>query len=561
MARNESNQNAADNFAVLDIETDPFKKGRMEIAPFCAGFYDGKLLQTFWGADCIQQLIALCRKTKKKIIYAHNGGNFDFHFLLEHLPVADCKFLCIGKRIVQIKTPWGFEFRDSFAIIPKALAAYHKTKISYRHFERGVREKYRKQILDYLGDDLRDLFKMVSGFMARFPAELTLASATFKLLQKEFGADTGRSTAEYDAMLRPFYFAGRVQFWRLGAVPFPCATVDINSAFPWAMTKPHAHGFEFKVGTKIPKRNAEQSFFVVTCDGGGELPWRKPDGGVDFPFGEKDFFVTGWELLAALEVGAVKNLKIHQVLTPKETRDFARFVNHFYKAKVDAKRRGDKEEEFFNKIVLNGGYGKLALNPRRFSEVAVTGIYDTPPDVDGKTKKKRKANAALAGWSVQWDDTERGLTFHSRPSYREGIDKFVNVATAASITGCVRAFLIRSKAKCKNVVYCDTDSLTAGDVSALKMSDALGDWKLEMTYPKNGFHIAGKKLYAGLGRKPGKAEKEWKTASKGVRLSPQKIVAVAKGAERTHVSQAPTFSVFSPPRFVRRTVRRADAME
>ena len=551
-------------FGVGDLETDPFAPGRMQIEPFCSGFFDGEVMQKFWGADCVEKLVAAMRQAAKRgveIIYFHNGGNFDFHFLLPFLPVADCKFLCIGKRIVQIKTPFGFELRDSFAIIPKALGAYNKTKISYRKFERNVRDKYRKEILSYLGDDLTDLFNMVKGFLDRFPAEVTLASATFKLLQKEYGADTGRSSEAYDSAMRPFYFAGRVQFWQLGRVKGRCHTVDINSAFPWAMTFPHAHGTEFKSGTKIPKKNAEQSFFVVECDSKGELPKRKDDGGVDFPVGRHLFRVTGWELLAAIEVGAVSGLKIHQVLTPKKTKDFARFVHNFYDAKVAAKRRGDTEEEFFNKIVLNGGYGKLALNPRKFSEVAVTTIYDTPPDVDGRSVKARRKNAALAGWSVKWDDPQRGLTFHSRANYREGIDRFINVATAASITGCVRAFLIRSKAKCKGVVYCDTDSLTAANIDGLKFSDALGDWKHEMTFPgtnaNNSFYIAGKKLYAGFGITP-KGEKKWKVASKGVRLKPEQIVAVALGKERTHTSQAPTYSVFSPPKFVKRTIRRAD---
>ncbi len=257
----------------------------------------------------------------------------------------------------------------------------------------------------------------------------------------------------------------------------------------------------------------------------------------------------------------MKNLTILQCLCPRWTRDFAKFVNFFYDAKVKAKREGDKEEEFFNKIVLNAGYGKLALNPRRFSEVAVTGIYDTPPEIDGRTKKQKKANAQIAGWEVKWDDPIRGLTFHSRPSYREGIDKFINVATAASITGCVRAFLMRSKEKCRGVVYCDTDSLSAANVEALKFSDALGDWKLELTFPgkseKDSLWIAGKKLYAGYGYTP-EGKGKWKIASKGVRLKPEQIISVAKGEEAQSESIAPTYSVFSPPKFVKRIVRRAD---
>jgi len=594
---------ANEKFAVFDLETDPFKRGRLQIHPFCSGLSDGKTSRVWWGKKCVPDMLAECRNLAKrgvKIIYAHNGGNFDFHFLLGCLPVSDCKFLCIGKRIVQLITPWGFEFRDSFAIIPKALAQYNKTKISYKKFESDIREKYKEEILAYLRDDLRDLHNMVSGFAKRFPLELTLSSATAKILKTEYDADIGRSDEAYDATYRPYYFAGRVQFWGLGKIPHKCATVDINSAFPWAMTLPHAHHFEFDIDTgnkAFFKKNFEQSFFTVECDSTGDLPLRKKDGGVDFPIGRFVFHVTGWELKAAMEVGTAKNVTVLIRHTPKETKDFKRFVLEFYGAKVAAKLRGDKEEEFFNKIVLNAAYGKTALNVKRYSEVAVTGIYDTPEgdpklepkqlkelgwkfnakdeliDENGKpvTRRKLEKAKALAGWEVSWDDEDRGLTFHKRNAYRPGFDKFVNVATAASITGCVRALLIRSKAKCKNVVYCDTDSLTAEDVSNLPLSDTeLGHWKLEMIYDpktkcplspdgKEGFWIAGKKLYAGLGKLPGK-EAKWKLASKGVKLTPEQIIKVALGGTKKHTSMAPVFSVFSKPSFVKRTIRRADKM-
>lgn len=538
-------------FAVLDLETDPFAPGRLDIKPFLSGFYDGKTVSTFWGVDCVKEVLKLCRKFPG-IIYAHNGGKFDFHFLLSSLPLDDCKFFCLGSRIVSIKTPWGCEFRDSYAIIPKPLAAFGKTEINYSWFERDAREKYREKITAYLKDDLRNLFEMVGGFLSRFPAEKTLASATFKLLQRDYGAETGRTSARYDARLRPFYFAGRVQFWQLGRVVGPCHALDINSAFPWAMIFPHAHGEDMTCGNKIPRKFREQSFYVVECESKGDLPLRGDKGGVSFPVGRFVFWVTGWELFAAVEVGTAKILRVETVYTPKECRDFSRFVHDFYGRKAAAKRAGDKAEEFFNKIVLNASYGKHALNPARFEEVAVTKMFDAP-----------EAGNPAQPWRLLWDDPERGLSFHARSSYREGIDKFVNVATAASITGCVRAYLIRSKAKCRGVVYCDTDSIFAADVSKLKMGDGLGEWKKEIffpgTTPANSFWIAGKKLYAGHGTKPDGA-KEWKIASKGVRLTPAQIIRVAQGKKQKHTSEVPTFSVFSAPGFVSRTIRRADKM-
>ena len=180
--------------ATGDLETDPFAPGRLEINPFVAGYFDGKLIEIFWGDDCIPRYIKFLKKLKPgTIVYFHNGGNFDFHFLLEFLPVADCKFFCIGKRIVQLKLPWGVELRDSYAIIPKRLAAFAKDSFDYTHLEKKVRAKYKAEIIAYLKSDLRNLHKMVKGFLERFPAKLTLASSVYEVMKKRFDYEQGRS--------------------------------------------------------------------------------------------------------------------------------------------------------------------------------------------------------------------------------------------------------------------------------------------------------------------------------------------------------------------------------
>jgi len=553
------------NVAVLDLETDPFKEGRIEINPFVAGLFDGKNLSIFWGngkradghdcGECIPKLVAALKKLKAgTIVYAHNGGNFDFHFLLEFLPVNDCEFMCMGKRIVQIKLPWDVELRDSYAIIPKKLAAFAKDEIDYAKFERPVREKHREEIIKYLKSDLRNNREMVLGFLKRFPAKITLASSVFELLKKEFGYNPGRSSAQYDAKFRPFFFGGRVQFWQLGELKGKYSIVDINSAYPWGMTQKHWFGFESEAGSTIPKKFAEQSFYIIDCYSDGAFPEREKQGGVSFPKKHGRFYVTGWELIAAKELKLIRDLKILICYSPTEIKDMKIFSETLYGRKNAAKQAGDKEEEFFNKIAVNAGYGKLALNVSRFSEVKVTTIYDKPPYFDEKTGKEiSEAKAIKAGqtkWENCWDDKDRDLSFWKRSSYREGIDKFINVATAASITGCVRAFLMRSMAKCRDVVYCDTDSIIAADVSRLKMSDRLGDWKLEMDCKQ--VFIAGKKLYAATDGK------KWKKACKGVNLSQEKIIEVARGNYEAHKSIAPTYSLFSKPKFVSREVKRAD---
>lgn len=546
--------------AVADFETNPFAPGVLVYEPFCVGFAIRNLVEVFWGTAkaCVEWLIKKSKQYGRIIIYLHNGGNFDIHLMLEYLPVAACEFFTIGKRIVQLKLPWGAELRDSFAIIPKPLrsTAAGKKEISYWKFKPEHRERYKLEILAYLRVDLSSLLATVRGYIERFPLSLTLASSIFKLMKTDFGIDPPRMPEKFDAIFRPFFFGGRVQFFQLGRCEGTHHLVDVNSMYPAAMTNKHWFGGCKQVTGKLPTRNFEQCLFEIDGLSLGVFPVRQKDGSIDFPCTEGRFQCTGWELAYGLESGRVVVDKVRYCFEPAQTLDFGNFVQHFYEGKNAAKKAGDTAEEFFFKIALNSGYGKYALQPKRFKEVVVTEYGEAPPEIIG------------VEWALEWDDESRGLSFWSRSSYREGIDQYVNVATAASITGCARAMLLRAMDQCDGVKYVDTDSICAENIDKLQLSDRLGEWKHELTflgsraylseaYPGNSFYIAGKKLYAGYGRDR-KGKGKWKTASKGVQLKPRQIISVALGHQVTAVSKAPTFSVFSERHFVRRRITRAD---
>jgi hypothetical protein len=557
------------SFAVGDLETDPFKEGRLEINPFCAGFFDGKTKETWWGEDCAKKFVDRLKKFDG-VCFFHNGGNFDFHFLLEFLPVNECEFLCMGKRIVRIKLPWGAELRDSFAIIPKKLAAFAKDEVDYTKFEKDVREKHRVEILKYLRSDLENLYNMVQGYIKRFPLKVTLASSVYEMMKKEYDYNPGRSGESYDGKFRPFFYGGRVELWKQGEVKGKFHIVDINSAYPYAMTFQHWFGFAGEAVSDIPRKKMEQCLYVVECKAQGCFPFREKDGRINFPTKEGRFWVTGWELKAAQDLRLVKDLKVLVCYVPKEVKDIKTFSETLYGKKLAAKKAGDTEEEFFNKIAVNCGYGKLAFNPMRFSEVKVTTIYDKPDYLGENGKVISEAKAEKQGqnlWENCWDDKDRGLSFWKRKSYKEGIDKFVNVATAASITGFVRSMLLRAKQKAGGAVYCDTDSLILENIKHINFGEQLGQWKLELTCDssikkgqraaiteKPGLWIGGKKLYCAFGITPD-GKWKWKDASKGVKFSPDRIKSIAMGKTETKIFLAPTYSLFSKPKFVTREIK------
>ncbi len=539
--------------ATFDLETDPFKYGRNP-KPFASDFFTGERHSTTFGNRCLENLLESLLKFKG-IAYAHNGGKFDFHFLLPLLPRRRInKFLSIGGRVVQIGFEGGLELRDSYALIPRPLREWAKEDIDYRKLESDVRDFHHREIVDYLKKDTEYLYEMVTQFTEEYGSHLTLASAAFKILHTQFQVKRTHISESQDAKFRSFYFAGRVEFHELGELkngPFSC--VDINSSFPWSMTQDHWEGEAYITQSCLPVRNLNQSFLRVMACATGSFPFREHDGSVSFPSDgiEREFFVTGWEFVTAASLSLLRNCRIIAAYTPISIRNYKEYIDHFYRIKSNAELSGSKGERLFAKLLMNSGYGKFGMDPREFEETKICEWRESPGD----------------DWSIQKDDPALGITIYKKPAPIKA-SSFNNVCVAASITGCSRALLLRSIHKCKGVVYCDTDSIIARDTSQLKIGTKLGEWKEEHLFSK--LFIGGKKLYAGYGTNS-KGELSWKTASKGVRLTADEICEVARGKDVTYTFDAPSYTVKKLAntekgetkwtRFQTRKIRRADKMQ
>lgn len=585
--------------AVLDIETDPFKRYRSP-RPFLAGWFDGKRTRTFWGPDCIRECWASVRKELRGFrIYWHNGGKFDFRYFLQYLNDAEAKIRNIKGRAAQFILPDGTEFCDSYCILPVSLKATgDKKEIDYAKMEEDRREQHREEIIDYWKNDLRVTFEKVSEFVAEYGHGLTLAGRTFAQLKENFDINPPKASEEHDAFFRQYYYGGRVEFFELGHLRGTFKVIDINSAYPAAMLRDHAFGTEFLCTATLPKNRAavETSFIHFKGTSKGGLPFRDARGALSFAPASGEFRCTGWELVAAQDAGAVEIETVFSVHTPLAVQSFRRFVEYFYARKKNAEK--GSSEELFAKLVLNSAYGRFALNPREFRDVQIVPIGDEPED-NGTLRKEvaayvKRTNPKARGkarkelcretwermeaeekWELVNTFEDVGLGVWEKPVAIKS-NSFFNVATAASITGAVRAFLFRSLRKVRRPVYCDTDSIICEDTGDLHLSRELGDWKLEAVSKKDGLWIAGKKLYAmHLARefwkplKPGadgrKKWNEWKTAAKGVRLSPAQLCKVAEGETVKTTAEAPTFSLFttraiagSKSDFISRTIRRDD---
>jgi hypothetical protein len=526
--------------ATLDFETDPFKHGRT-IRPFLWGFYDGVDFEYRWQDDktCAQTLVNyLGTLPEKFLIYAHNGGKFDFLFLLKWMD-DDPKI--ISGRVVECKIG-GHILRDSYAILPVKLGnAAKKLDIEISKLEAGRRDRHRAEIIDYLRQDCIGLHGAVAGFRARFGNSLTMAGAAMKRLKASVERATRQPWTETlqrlpmarDVEFRRWYYGGRVDCFENGLIKADMQVRDVNSMYPYVMkVYQHPTGRDFVNQSAIDDRT---DFALVDAYSNRALPHRADNGSLSFPVGRGIFYATGHELRAGIELGKIRIFRVITALRCTVKINFASFVDEYYALRMAAREAGDDEAVLHFKLVLNSGYGRFALDPERLYDWLVVG------------------NDVSAFMRLSGDGYQIGFEGPHVTLWRRPVDEFtkaraiMNVATGASITGAARAELLRGIARADRPIYCDTDSLVCRSLDLPGGSD-LGAWKHEAEADEAA--IAGKKLYALFAG--GEAVK---MASKGVRLTAAQIRDVAQGATVRWFADAPTFNVAGGWTYLTRDVR------
>lgn len=522
-----------------DAETDPFKFGRV-VAPFVWGVYDGEQFYYFWGEtqkeccdDFIRHLEGEVAEGENIIVYAHNGGKFDFLFLYEYM---EPELMVVNGRIAVAYLCGGaVELRDSFMIMPIPLKEFEKDEIEYWKMEKEHRNNYKNEIIRYLRKDVVSLHELVTAFIERFGLQLTMASTAFKEIRKT-GYEITRTGEPYDKHFRQFYYGGRVQCFKTGNYEGVLSFVDINSAYPYAMVHNHWYGSGFLEHVRLPDGDNGSWFAEISAISAGSLPVRADK--LYFPNDDnkRTYYATGWEINAGLETGTLKIKKVHRVFKPNQKNNFREYIEKYYKEKAEFKAKGlDVKENkigyIFAKLLQNSGYGKFAQDGRDFKKFCIVPFGEWPESVEG-----------VEPW--QWYSDQNGYSFFYRD---EPEDRFFNVATAASITGFVRAYLWKAICAAEEPLYCDTDSLICRKFNGPLGKD-LGQWDLEANLTEA--HIAGRKMYAVK-----TTEGKYKVASKGVRLTFDEIKnGVKNGGILEYKQDAPTFSVSKGQRILTREI-------
>lgn len=530
-------------FAVIDAETDPFEFGA-DIQPFLWGFYDGEQYLEFKDTEELAYHVS----EFDGFVYAHNGGKFDYHFLLPWIDRGE--ILVIDGRLSKMKLGMA-RLRDSWNILPIPLSAYQKDEIDYSWFKPDMRDKphIRKHISQYLMGDCRYTYDLVAAFVGKHGHKLTQAGASLALFTtmtgKSFPTNNERG---YFELFKPFYYGGRVQCFESGIIDTPVKVFDINSAYPTAMLDEHPYTRDYTTiesATAALARKYPYGFFEFDAPSRGAFPWRTPDGiKLLFPAdGEvRRFMVTGWEVVAAMDTGVLdEDAPMVRVMAHSELTNFKDYILPLYDERKRCKAVGDKAGDLLAKLAMNSLYGKTGTDGRKHTKAELLDYSDDAMALLMLGHYAKGDRLYHSGGQPD-EDTLLGIS-----PVREDEMTFYNVATAASITGWVRAFLWRSLCQVERPLYCDTDSIICEDGADLDTGNQLGHWKLEGEFTRAA--IAGRKLYALTNDKG-----EEKTASKGARLTVAEIETVAKGQTVAYKKDSPSYSLRFGRRYIERKI-------
>lgn len=482
-----------EHIAVLDFETDPFDHlARDRIAPFTACLYSESFEPIIiWDENeetFVSRVIEEIEKLPGEyIIYAHNGGKFDFLFLISKLR-GRVSFKGRGLMSANIGR---HEIRDSYHLIPEKLSAYQKDEFDYSKLTKRNRKKNRAEIIRYMVNDCKYTYDIVKAFLGEYGIKMSIGQAAMALLKQKY-PDVKSLHKNDDLFLRGFFYGGRVEcIAGRGVWDGPFKLYDVNSMYPFVMAE-YNHPVGNSYRPRVGRPDKSTVFVDIDCFSDRAFPSKAEGRGTLFPRGFGRFRVSIHEYNTAMELGLLAKVKFNYCVDCFEQTNFSDFVLPLYQARIETKQRlrsGDilegsdlyykiKRDDIFYKLLLNNAYGKFAQNPRRFKEFFITDADEEPSD---ERETWGDFPAELCGDYAIWQRPIKQLRFN-------------NVGTAASITGAARSVLLRARASAIDPLYCDTDSLICRALPDTRLDpSALGAWDCEAELTR--VMIAGKKLY------------------------------------------------------------------
>lgn len=516
------------DFAVYDLEWVPHTM-RFRVG----GVFDGEEYRAFRKVEDLLGYM-LSRKFRGKWFYAHFGGMADLTFFLQWLEgqpelLVKASFSGSSAVIVTVRRKghsavWRFVdsywlLRDSLRNIAKSLGmqkggeihCFPCRKLDEKKrppFCIGCQSKLEAWYADvalpvlreYNEQDCRILYKAISRFEDEVwelggQLQMTIASTAMQLFRRAYLKDGINTSQSMNLTAREAYVASRVEV--IERKLEKGHLYDVNSSFPYSMTKP-LPGSVIKVGRTLPSKGvylAELSIRVPSMHL-PPLPFRhRKTSKIFFPVGSWRSWFSAPDVELLLEAGG-KIEKCHQSVTFDARDDLAAYVLDIY-----GRRR--KETDPFRRLVykylLNCLYGKFAEQGEKVT------LWMHPDSVDcphGGLHPNNSCVEELFPGAIL-------VTDHVEVAHE-------HVPIAAFVTAYSRRTIYRFMRPCSTVAYTDTDSIVTSDL--LPSSNALGAMKYEQSFGEGEF--LRPKLY----------RLDQKVKAKGFsRMSYDKFVQISKG--------------------------------
>lgn len=463
----------------FDIETTPIGEG--ETIDFrCAVFVPSGSDTPIYcrtekeALDCIFVHFEGCA------FYAHNGGGFDYVWLVDgmirHGIKKEIQAAQIGSKILFMKIDES-DFFDTFWVMPSKLES-----LGLSFLGEGKKGEFSEQnidrLLEYCYQDVLLLKRIYYAFQEKInnlfgcDISITAASTAFKAFSSISNVKT-YCKDDANEWIRDYYFGGRCETFRKGSINGAINVYDVNSLYPSCMLDDVPYGTPRCLMDSRKNNIIMTDFYfceVDAPDGIGLLPVGRDK--LYFPHGRFWGCWSGLELMMFEELGG-KIITIENRLAYQKAPIFREYVQKLYAVRQKAKDQNDEGLDVTAKILLNSLYGKFGqINERQ-------GLIITPFGCDEDMRL-----GGRDGWS-----------YYAAPTAINNYHQ--SVATSAYITSKARCILLDAIAQnIENVLYCDTDSIhVLGEAVGIEVDKSkLGAWKHEGVFDSATYYT--QKMYA-----------------------------------------------------------------
>lgn len=501
------------NVVTFDIEakdwTEPVALGMLEP--------DGTYHE-FTGDNLISDFVdeVMRPKYRNMRFVAHNGGGYDFGFIIAELVRRDRNFDLLTKGngdmfYIDVRDDHDKprHFQDSFALMPRSLDSLSRSflgkdeqkldfDVDQINTQENMDDEHWNQMMNYLKRDCVALNKVLQEFTSiieelsdgQCGCQLTMGSTTMSMYQTAFMEDEETSKIENchkpglevnpEDCFRSSYYGGRTEVFRMNGNPDDFEDVDelyhydVNSLYPTAYTKTRMPvGDVIHIGGDNKVLEKEDYGGVAYIQGIVPedvdipvLPSRvnpgKAEEKVVFPTGK----VEGWYMLReiryAMEVDALEDVDVQDSYLSKYGKPFQNYGESLYEMKQSIDSHENPGKYKVVKLLLNSFYGKFGMDREQ-----------------GQIQKLEPEEMKETAYRPVSDGNMESLGIVEIPDQAES--DYILPRIASAITSEARIMIhkwfMRTKDRGGRIWYCDTDSIVT-DVE-LPEGEKLGEMDLE----------------------------------------------------------------------------------